>query len=110
MRMWINLFPLILGTLYKGPIVQNTDCPDDNATTFSANVTQIGVIAFQDCTNLTGIINLSHTSLKFIRDSAFQNTNITSIAVPQTTLLIGPRAFQDCTNLTGIINLSHTSY
>lgn len=65
------------------------------------NVTNIGVRAFWNCTNITSIT--IPDSVTNIEDCAFDEcANLTSITIPNSITNIGRYAFLECTNLTSI--------
>jgi hypothetical protein len=75
--------------------------------TLPANVTEIGVAAFQHC---TGLISITiPNSVTSIGERAFEScTSLTSITIPASVTSIGNRAFIDCTSLTSVTCLPTT--
>ena len=71
-----------------------------STTVIPDGVTEIGEIAFIDCNNLKTIQIPS--SVEKIQASAFENTGLTSINIPQNVSYISGNIFKWCTELTSI--------
>ncbi len=66
------------------------------------DVTRIADGAFENCTELTSLINWA--DIEYIGASAFKGcTNLTSISIPSATTFIGESAFEGCSSLSTVI-------
>ena len=81
----------------------------DEFGTYFTSVTEIGVDAFQDCSNMQSITLPS--SLTYIPDYAFSGcSSLVSVTIPAAVTSIGNRVFDGCLNLTYISVDSSNSY
>lgn len=78
------------------------NCQSLTGVEFNEGLTEIHMLAFQDCTGLTGDL-VFPDSVKYIDDYAFAGcTGINgSIVFGEGLILIGPQAFYNCFNVTG---------
>lgn len=72
---------------------------DEYTVTFSFvnEVTEIGEHAFEECSQLTGIVYPKNITK--INDYAFHKTGIINIIIPNTVTCIGKSAFEECINV-----------
>lgn len=70
------------------------------ATLSGKPVTTLQVAAFYNKTTLTSVAFTTPSNLTSISDTAFRNTRLTSIAIPQGVTSVGDEAFLDVTTLT----------
>lgn len=64
-------------------------------------MTNIGNMAFKGCTNLSQLENFTNLRLTRIASEAFENTNLSSLTIPQNVQEIADYAFANCRNLAG---------
>lgn len=76
-------------------------CESLQSITLPAGVKSIENSAFKD-TALTSVPFETVTDLRYIGASAFENTKITTLKVPDSVTSIGNKAFYDCANLTSV--------
>lgn len=76
-------------------------CESLQSITLPAGVKSIESSAFKD-TALTAVPFETVTDLRYIGASAFENTKITTLKVPDSVTSIGNKAFYDCANLTSV--------
>ena len=91
------------GILYNKAKTEIVRVPEgiSGNVTIPNGVTDIGVMAFANCTSLTSITIPS--SITSIGDAAFSDcTSLTSITIPNSVTSIGEWAFGNCTSLTSV--------
>lgn len=76
-------------------------CESLQSITLPAGVKSIENSAFKD-TALTAVPFETVTDLRYIGASAFENTKITTLKVPDSVTSVGNKAFYDCANLTSV--------
>ena len=84
----------------EAKVITNTYFPEDSVgiIVFSANVTEIPIYAFGDCTSLTSVIIPEKVTK--IREDAFAGcTSLKSITIPESVTEIERGAFYDCSSL-----------
>ena len=69
--------------------------------TIPSGVTNIGMYAFYQCTNLTGI-TIPSTVTSIENYAFYKCSSLTNITIPSSVTSIGSNAFYDCSNLTNI--------
>jgi len=79
----------------------------DAATSTAYRVVSISDNAFKDCTELTSVI--FKAELISIGKSAFENTGLTSIVIPEAITVINESTFAGCSSLTNITLSSATT-
>ncbi len=72
---------------------------------FPSNLTEIGIMAFLDCTGLTGHLIIPESVTK-IDNSAFEGcSGINELTLPSSLLSIEEHAFTACSGITGSLNI-----
>ena len=69
--------------------------------TFDGDVTMIGVLAFQNCSNLTSV-NIPDSVTEIGRRAFVNCTSLRSITIPDSVTTIGDYAFEYCKSLTSV--------
>lgn len=88
----------ILSTSFDANIVSNICKEGKGVVVFSAPITRIGVSAFGDCNNLTGIA--IPNSVKEIGENAFRNCeSLTRVIIGENLAYIGDNAFYGCSEI-----------
>jgi len=78
------------------------DCTSLTSVVLPNSLTQIGLGAFQNCTSLTSVV--LPDSLTQLGDGAFQLcTSLTSVVFPDSLTQLGDGAFAECTSLTSVV-------
>ena len=94
---WTGIKEFRFGTTLKKISALNafTGCSNLEAISDISHFTELGNAAFSGCGKLTGHINWP-AAVTSITGSAFSNTNITSITIPEGVKSIGHFAFNNC--------------
>jgi hypothetical protein len=88
------------------------DCKKLSSITIPTSVTTIGASSFNGCTSLANLTIIDNppppdtsgpSKLANIGISAFANTNLTSVTIPESVTTIGTSAFANCRSLTSVI-------
>lgn len=92
-------------------------CSSLESVTLADGTTQIGYSAFSNCQTLATVENLNQTTLTTIGNSAFSNTGLTTVMLPNSITSMGSSVFSACSLLesanipTGISSIpSNTFY
>ena len=73
-----------------------------NSAVLEEGVTNIGLYAFYNCSNLTNVV--IPDGVTHILDNSFQCcSSLTSVVIPDTVVRVGTCAFNECTSLTDVV-------
>lgn len=96
-----NIVTPVITEYFKENIVSNTYDDGQGIIKFDGNVTEIGLGAFYQCSNLLSVVIPS--SVTSIGEDAFvQCPNLTSVTIPNSVTTIGRESFALCTSLTNL--------
>ena len=89
--------------LKKLPDYAFVNCTSLEELILPENLEQIGQGVFANCISLKTVKMPKNRTLKFIEDSAFANTGLVSVVIPDGVKVIGECAFADCEYLESVV-------